>query len=150
MLSPFLAPPEVLYLTPSPISMRVFPHPPTHSYFLALEFSYTRVSSLHRGLSSHWCQTSPSSAIYAAGAMSPTMCTSWLVVYSLGALEGLVGWCCSSYVVANPFSSFSPFSNSSIWNPTGDPGGAQLLRVRPYGRFFFKGKGLPREFGTKW
>jgi hypothetical protein len=32
---------------------------------------------------------------------------------------GLVGWyCCSSYGVANLFSSFSPFSNSSIGDPT--------------------------------
>jgi len=31
---------------------------------------------------------------------------------------GLVGWyCCSSYGVANPFSSFSPFSNSSTGVP---------------------------------
>jgi hypothetical protein len=31
---------------------------------------------------------------------------------------GFVGWyCCSSYGVANPFSSFSPFSNSSHWGP---------------------------------
>jgi hypothetical protein len=38
--------------------------------------------SLHRtkGLSSHWCLTRPSSATCAAGAMSPTMCTLWLVV----------------------------------------------------------------------
>ena len=32
-----------------------------------------------------------SSAIYAAGAMVPSMCTPWLVVYSLGTLGGLVG-----------------------------------------------------------
>jgi hypothetical protein len=31
---------------------------------------------------------------------------------------GLVGWyCCSSYGAANPLSSFSPFSNSSIGDP---------------------------------
>jgi hypothetical protein len=31
---------------------------------------------------------------------------------------GLVGWyCCSSHGVANPFSSFGPFSNFSIGNP---------------------------------
>jgi hypothetical protein len=36
----------------------------------------------------------------------------------LGALGDLVGWYChSSYGVANPFSSFSPSSNSSIGDP---------------------------------
>jgi hypothetical protein len=45
------------------------------------------------------------------------MCTLWLMVHSLGALGDLVGWYCSSYEVANPFSSFSPFSNSSIGDP---------------------------------
>ena len=45
----------------------------------------------------------------------PCMCTPWLVVYSLGDLWGLVGWYCySSYGVENPFSSFSPFSDSYI------------------------------------
>jgi hypothetical protein len=46
------------------------------------------------------------------------MCILWLVVKSLGALEGLVSsCCCSSYGAANPFSSFSSFSNSSIGDP---------------------------------
>jgi hypothetical protein len=37
--------------------------------------------------------------MYVTGAMGPSMCTPWLV-----------GWYfCSSYGVANPFSSFSPF-----------------------------------------
>jgi len=39
---------------------------------------------------------------------------SWVVVYSLGAL---VGWYCCSYGIANPFSSFNPFSNSSNGDP---------------------------------
>jgi hypothetical protein len=34
-----------------------------------------------------------------------------------GNSEGLVGWYCSSYEVANPFSSSRPFSNSSIGDP---------------------------------
>jgi hypothetical protein len=35
---------------------------------------------------------------------------------------GLVGWyCCSSYGIANPFSSFSSFSNSSIGDPVLSP-----------------------------
>jgi hypothetical protein len=47
-----------------------------------------------------------------------------LYVYSLvgglvsGSSEGLVGWyCCSSYKVANRFSSLIPFSISSIVDP---------------------------------
>jgi hypothetical protein len=43
---------------PTPASIRVFPHPPTHSQLPALAFPYTGASSLHRikGLSSHKCQ----------------------------------------------------------------------------------------------
>jgi hypothetical protein len=50
-----------------------------------------------------------------------------LHVYSLvgglvpGSSGGLVGWCCSSYGVVNSFSSFSPFSNSSIGGPVLSP-----------------------------
>jgi hypothetical protein len=56
---------------------------------------------------------------------------SWSHVYSF--VDGLVpgssgggggsGWlyCCSSYGVANPFNSFSPFSNSSIGDPVLSP-----------------------------
>jgi hypothetical protein len=73
-------------------------------------------------LSSYWCQTMPSFATYVTGAMGPTMCTLRLVVWSLGTLGSLVGWyCCSSYGVANSFSSFSPSSNSSIGNPVLSP-----------------------------
>jgi hypothetical protein len=97
--------------------MRVLSHPPTYSCLPSLAFPYTGALSLHRtkGLSSHWCQTRPSSATYAAEAMGPSRCPLWLVVYSLGALGDLVGWyCCSSYGAANPFSSF--FSGSvSFW-----------------------------------
>jgi len=51
---------------------------------------------------------------YVAGALGAP----WLVVLSLGTLRCLVDWyCCSSYGVANLFSSFSPFSNSSIGDP---------------------------------
>jgi hypothetical protein len=86
-----------------------------------LAFLYTGKSSLHRtkGLSFHWCPRKPSSAPYAAGAM----CTLWLVVLSLGTLELgiLVGWYCSFYEVGNPFSSFSPFSNSSNVYPMLNP-----------------------------
>ena len=74
-------------------SMSMFHHPLTHSHLPSLAFSYTGASSLHRtkSLSSHSCPTRPSSATYVAGAMSPSMCTLWLVVQSVGALGGLVG-----------------------------------------------------------
>jgi hypothetical protein len=68
---------------PPPIPSRPPPaHQPTHSCFLALAFYHTGAYSLHgtKGLSSHWCLTRPSSIPYAAGTMSPTMCTLWLVV----------------------------------------------------------------------
>jgi hypothetical protein len=88
-----------------------------------LAFSYTGASSLHRtkGLSSHWWLTRPSSATYAAGAMNPFMCTlvGGLLPWSSG---GLAGWyCCCFYGFAIPFSSFSPFSNSSIGDPMFSP-----------------------------
>jgi hypothetical protein len=76
----------------------------THS-LQPLAFPYTGASSLHRtkGLSSLWCTTRPSSATYVTGAMGHSMCTPWLVVYSPGALEGLVGGYCYSFCgVANP------------------------------------------------
>jgi hypothetical protein len=60
--------------------------PPTRTFRLTtLAFFYTGASSFHRtkGFSSHWCQTIPSSATYAAGAMGPS-----LHVYSL--VGGLV------------------------------------------------------------
>jgi hypothetical protein len=47
------------------------------------------VSSLHRtkDFSSHWCPTRPFSATYMARAMGTSMCTPWLMVWSLEALE---------------------------------------------------------------
>jgi hypothetical protein len=117
MLSPFPISPYPVnphYILPFPPSMRVLPHPPTHSHLTSLALPYTRASSLHRtkGLSFHWCPTKPSSATYAAGAMGP----------SLGALGDLASWyCCSSYGVATPFFSFRPFSNFSTGVPMLSP-----------------------------
>jgi hypothetical protein len=46
----------------------------------------------------------------------------WLSPSELWGWVGLVGWyCCSSYVVANPFNTFSPFCNSSIGDPMLSP-----------------------------
>jgi hypothetical protein len=81
MLSPFLVslpPRNTLSPPPSPSSMRVFLHPPTHSHLPALDSpTLGHLLSLHRtkDLSYHWCMTRPSSATYAAGAM----CTPWLI-----------------------------------------------------------------------
>jgi hypothetical protein len=85
-----------------------------------------------------------SSATYVAGAMDSSTCTLWLVVYSLGALRSLVDWYFSSYGVANPFSSFSPYCNSFIGDLMLSPivgwehcicicqALAELFRRRPY------------------
>jgi hypothetical protein len=62
-------------------SVRVLLYLPTHSHLPALAFPYTRASKLHniKGLSSHRCSIRPSSAMYEARAMGPSMCTLWLV-----------------------------------------------------------------------
>ena len=78
MLSPFLvSSPEISLALPP-----TFPHQHCYPHFLVLAFLYHGTSRLHRtkGLSSHWCPTRPPSAIYAAGAMGPSMCNLWLVV----------------------------------------------------------------------
>jgi hypothetical protein len=63
----------------------------------------------------------PFSATYVAGVMGPFMCTPWLVVLSLGALESLAGCYCSTYGAANPFSFFNPFSKSYVADPVLSP-----------------------------
>jgi hypothetical protein len=94
-------------------------HPFTHSHITHLASPYVGASSLHRtkGLSFHWCLTRPSSATYPPGVMGPSMCTLWLVIYSLGALVSPIHWYCSSYGVAIPFNSFSPSPSSFIGFP---------------------------------
>jgi hypothetical protein len=68
--------------------------------------------------------------------MGFTMCTLWLMV-APGTSGGLVGcYCCSSYGVANPFSSFSPFSDSSIDVPVLSP-----MVGREYSRLYWSGSG---------
>jgi len=59
----------------------VFPRPTTHpSYLSALTIPYTGRLSLRRTKDFyHWCPTRPSSATYATGAMSLSMCTLWMV-----------------------------------------------------------------------
>ena len=91
--------PDTLPHSLSPCLHEGAPHPPIHSHLPVLEFPYTGALSLHRtkGLSSLLMLTKPSSATYAAGAMGPSMCPLWLVVWSLGALGVVV-----SYIVVPP------------------------------------------------
>ena len=92
-------------------------HYPKCSHFPEHAFPYTRSMSLlvSKGLSSHWCPTRPSSATHATGARGPSFCTLWVVIKSLGGLEGLVGsYFYSSYGAANTFSSLGPSSRFSI------------------------------------
>jgi hypothetical protein len=92
---------------PSPLPLLLWgcspTHPPTHSHFTVLTFSYTGALSLHRTkqLSSHWCVMRPSSAII------PCELFGW--EYSPWELCGfwLVWYCCSSYWIAKPLSFFS-------------------------------------------
>jgi hypothetical protein len=116
-----ISPLEALYpIPPPPASMRVLPYPPTHSFLPTLAFPYIGASSLHRtnGLSSHW-QGCSLLHMWLEPWVNPYVIFDWwFSPWDLGVGAGLVGWyCCSSYGVANPFSSFSPFSNSSIGDP---------------------------------
>ena len=106
--------PYPLLYPPPPASMRVYLHLPTHSHLPALDSpTLGHLLSLHR--TKDLLTLMPGKAIlcYIRG---------WSHVYSLvGGLvpgswgRGLLGlYCCSSYRVANPFSFFSPFSNSFI------------------------------------
>ena len=119
MVSPFQAfsPGKLLSHPPYPCFYEGF-LPPTQPVLPPCPgIPIQRASNLHRTkcLSSHWCSTRPSSATYVAGVMGPSMYTLWLVVWSLRAQLDLVHWyCCSSYGIANPISSLSPFSSSSI------------------------------------
>ena len=61
-------------------------YPPTHSHLPALEFPYSGALSLF----SHGRLTRPSSAIYMAGTMGPSMCTPWFVVLDSGSSDWLI------------------------------------------------------------
>jgi hypothetical protein len=82
---------------------------PTHSHFLPLAFPCTGAYNLHKtkGLSSQWWSTRPSSATYAARDMSYGVLVS--------------SYCCSTYRVADPFSSLGTFSSSSFRGPVFHP-----------------------------
>ena len=87
-----------------------FPHPapqPTHSHFLALVFPCTGAYNLRKtkGLSSHWWPTRTSSATYTTRGTA------------LGGKVLVSLYYCSSYRVADPFSSLGTFSSSFIGGP---------------------------------
>jgi hypothetical protein len=74
---PFPNYPLTLYcIPPPPATMRVCPHPPTAASQPSNSL-HTGASSLHRtkGLFPHWFLARPSSAIYTARALGPSMCT---------------------------------------------------------------------------
>lgn len=103
----------------SPLSMsHPFPpplYPPTSTSPLEHLHSLGHQASTGPSMYPHWGQTWWSSATYVAGAKDKHMCALWLVAQSLGALRFLVGWWfCSSFEVANPFSSFRLPPNISI------------------------------------
>ena len=117
MLSPFQVSPSE---TPYPI-----PPPPASIRVTRPIWSSSPGIPVHWGiehLQAHWCPTRPSSANICGRRHG------FLYVYSLaggpdsGSSGGLAGWhCCSLHGVANPLSSFSPFSNSSNGDPVLSP-----------------------------
>ena len=102
----------------------MLPHPPNHSSLPTLSVPCTGALSLHRtkGLSSHRCATRPSFATYVAtyGLLHCTMVVG-LVPGSSGGRRS--GWLILLFFLwgCNPFSSVSPFSNSSTGNPMISP-----------------------------
>jgi hypothetical protein len=65
------------------------------------------------GLSFHWWPTRPSSESYASRDTSSGVCVCWGVLVS--------SYCCSTYRIADPFSSLVTFSSSSIGGPVVHP-----------------------------
>jgi hypothetical protein len=82
MLFPFpISPRDPLFHPPPPAFYEGVP-PPTHSHLptLASPTLGHQAFTEPRASPPNWCQTRPSSASYAAGAMGRSMCTLWLVV----------------------------------------------------------------------
>jgi hypothetical protein len=105
-----------------PLSLYESAPPPTHSllpHYSSIPLSWAFKHPQDQGLPLQLMSDRPSSATYATGSMGPSMCTLWLVVSFLGDLGHPVSWyCCFSYRVANPFSSFraSPsFHRQFLW-----------------------------------
>ena len=112
-----------------PFQVAPISHPPPHAsmrmFPLLLPNSYQISLHWHRAFTG-----SRASSPTDARQCHPLLIWGWGHVYSLvgGLVPGSsgrrdsVGWhCCSSYGVTNPFSSFSPFSSSSIGDPVLSP-----------------------------
>jgi hypothetical protein len=91
----------------SPISTtHTLPYPPTPTSWPCRSPVLRHIKFARpRGLSSQWWPTRPSSATYATKDMS----------------SGGTGYCCSTYRVADPFSSLGTFSSSSVGGPVFHP-----------------------------
>jgi hypothetical protein len=87
----------------------MLPHPPTPTSWPCLSpvLGHIKFARL-MGLSFHWWPTRPSSDTYAARDTS-----------SSGLLDS--SYCCSTYRIADPFSSLGTFSSSSIGGPVVHP-----------------------------
>jgi hypothetical protein len=83
-----------------------YPHPPTSWIWHFPVLGHIKFARL-RGLSSHWWPTRPSFATYAARDTSSGVLVS--------------SYCCSTYRVADPFSSLGALSSSSIGGPVFHP-----------------------------
>ena len=108
---PLLGPPSLsssLMTPPLCLWEGAHTHAHAHVYLPLWASSLYRI----RHILSHWGQTRQSSATYVPGAMDHPMYALWWL--SLWELWGVhVNWyCCSSYGVVIPFSSFSPSPNS--------------------------------------
>jgi hypothetical protein len=107
--------------------MRVLPHLPIHSPTLSSLSSIP----LHWGIKHSQAQgpllplmSNKAILCHICGWSHGSFCVYSLVVQSPGALGGLASWyCCSLHGAANPCSSFSPFSNSSIRDPQAQSSG---------------------------
>jgi hypothetical protein len=74
MFSPFqVSPSETNYPIPHPLPLWECSPLPSSCLGILLHWGIEPLSP--KGCSSHWCPTRPSSAIYAARAMGPSMCT---------------------------------------------------------------------------
>jgi hypothetical protein len=69
-------------IPPYPASMRMFPHPPTHSLLTALAFLFTGALSLYRtkGLPSHWCHIRPLQLLPLTPPLGSLLSVQWLAV----------------------------------------------------------------------
>ena len=105
MLSPFLvSSPKIPYNFPPPSASQLI-----HFCFLALEFHYTEAYNLHK------TKASPPTDGWLGHPLLHTQLETW-------DLEVLVSsYCCSSYKVADPFSSLDTFSSSLIGSPVFHP-----------------------------